>query len=123
MTAEFDETIAVPARPSKEILIGLRFEKGMTREDIAEHFNTSVATVRRWIKELGVPRPVRKQKPIKLTSLGGSGEIVASLDDGYTRFERARMVLEGRVVERTGLGYYLDGRPASADDIMRAAAV
>lgn len=109
--------------PSRELLVELRFEKGMTREGIAEYFNTSVATVRRWIKELDVPRPVRKKKPQRLQSISSSGEIIGQIDDGYSRFEKARILLEGRVVDRTGRGYYLDGRPSSAEAIMNAAGV
>lgn len=109
--------------PSRELLIELRFEKGMTREGMAEYFKTSVATVRRWIKELDVPRPVRKKKPKRLQSIASTGELIGKIDDGYSRFERARIILEGRVVDRTGRGYYLDGRPASAESIMIAAGV
>jgi len=107
--------------PSKELLTTLRFDSCMTREEIAEHFNTSVATVRRWIKELGVPRPTRQKPSKKNAHLSNIGEIIVDGGDGYSRFERARIVLEGRVIEFTGRGYYLDGRPARATDIIAAA--
>lgn len=123
MVDDTDDDKPEPQTPARETLIELRFEKNMTREDIAEHFKTSVATVRRWIKELEVPRPARRKKPKRVKNITASGEIIGELDDGYSRFERARILLEGRVVERTGRGYYLDGRPASAEDILEAAGV
>lgn len=107
--------------PTREKLIELRFEKGMTREDIAEHYDVSIATVRRWIKEMEVPRPSRRSRPKRPKHLTSSGEIVAKADDHYNKLERARITLEGRVVERSGRGYYLDGKPASAEEIIAAA--
>lgn len=107
--------------PSREKLIELRFEKSMTREDIAENCGVSIATVRRWIKELDVPRPTRRARARRPKFLTSIGEIVADAGDGYNRFERARKVLQGRVVDRHGRGYYLDGRPASAEFIITTA--
>lgn len=107
--------------PSRERLIELRFEKAMTREDIAEHFEVSIATVRRWIKEMDVPRPSRRTRPKRPKHLSPSGEIVAKLDDGYNTMERARITLGGRLVVRRGYGYYLDGKPAHVDEILAAA--
>lgn len=107
--------------PTKELLIELRFKKGMTREDIAEHFDVSIATVRRWIKEMDVPRPSRRTRPKRANHLTSSGEIVGKTDDGYTTLERAQMKLGSRLVERPGFGYYLDGRPAHIDRILEAA--
>ncbi|QJA43143.1 hypothetical protein [Phaeobacter phage MD18] len=109
------------ATPPREKIIELRFDRGMTREDIAEHFDVSIATVRRWIKELNVPRPSRRSRTKRPKHLTSSGEIVAKVGDAYNKLERARMTLEGRVVERAGRGYYLDGKPASADEIIEAA--
>lgn len=109
------------AAPSREKLIELRFDKGMTREDIAEHFDVSTATVRRWIKELNVPRPSRRTRPKRPKHLTSSGEIVAKVGDGYNALERAMIELGGRVVEFRGKGYYLDGKPASAEEIIAAA--
>lgn len=109
--------------PSREKLIELRFEKGMTREDIAEYFDVSIATVRRWIKELDVPRPTRRARPKKPKHLTSAGEIVAKLGDGYNKLERAKMKLGGRLIEKPGYGYYLDGRPAHVDRIIEAAGV
>ena len=114
MTLNKDKT------PSRERLIELRFKKAMTREDIAEHFEVSIATVRRWIKELDIPRPIRRtqqNRPKHLTSLG---EIVANPGDGYTSMERARIRLGGRLLLLHGKGYYLDGRPAHVDTILEA---
>jgi len=106
--------------PTKEQLVELRFDRGLTREGIAEHFNVSTATVRRWIKELKIPRPTRQATAKRPKHLSLNGEIVASLGDGYNDLERARIALEGRVVEFLGKGYYLDGKPASAEEVIAA---
>lgn len=103
--------------PKREKLVELRFDKGMTREGIAEYYGVSIATVRRWIKDLDVPRLSRRAKPKHLTS---SGEIIAKVDKGYTVIERAMMKFGGRLVERDGFGYYLDGKPAHTDAIIEA---
>jgi transposase len=107
--------------PSRERLVELRFEKAMTREDIADHFDVSIATVRRWIKDMYVPRPNRRTRPKRPKHLTASGEIVAKVDDGYNNMERAHIILQGRLVSRAGFGYYLDGKPAHIDDILAAA--
>ena len=107
--------------PTRDDLINLREAKGMTREQIAEHYDVSLATVRRWIKELKVPRPskqVRYKEPSHLTRLG---EIVAEPDDGLTVMEKAKDILGDRLVEKRGLGYFLDGRPASSIKVVHAA--
>jgi transposase len=107
--------------PSREKLVSLRFDKGMTREDIAEHFDVSIATVRRWIKEMDVPRPSRRKRPKRPKNITSRGEIVARTEDHYNRLERALLTLGGRVVEFTGRGYYLDGLPVSAEEVVAAA--
>lgn len=106
--------------PTRTLLIKLRFEQGMTREDISEYFDVSIATVRRWIKELDVPRPSRRKRPKRPSNITARGEIVARVDDHYSPFERARINLGGRVVEFRGRGYYLDGKPVSAEEIIAA---
>jgi hypothetical protein len=93
----------------------------MTREGIAEYFNVSIATVRRWIKEMDVPRPTRRTRPKRPKHLTTSGGIIAKPGDGYNSLERAKMILGGRLIEKPGYGYYLDGRPAHIDDILKAA--
>lgn len=109
--------------PARETLVELRFTKQMTREDIAEYYGVNVATVRRWIKELGVPRPARRKTPPRAAHLTSSGEIVTPItnDQAYTTLENARILLEGRLIVRHGYGYYLDGRPAHIDNILAAA--
>lgn len=109
--------------PERETLIELRFAKQMTREDIADYFDVNVATVRRWIKDLGVPRPARRKSPPRSPHLTSSGEIVTPIknDEAYTSLENARILLEGRLIVRFGFGYYLDGRPAHIDAILVAA--
>lgn len=109
--------------PEREVLVELRFVKQMTREAIAEYFDVNVATVRRWIKDLGVPRPARRKAPPRSPHLTSSGEIVTQItnDDAYTSLENARITLEGRLIVKHGYGYFLDGRPAHIDVILKAA--
>lgn len=108
--------------PSRDALIELRFNQRMTREAMAEHFDVSIATVRRWIKELKVPRPPRRK--LRRRAVQRSTESVQlCTDSGYTRLERAQMHLEGRLIEKPGYGYYLDGRPASVEAVLAAANV
>ena len=107
---------------TRDKLIELRFEHGMTREDIAEYFDVSIATVRRWIKEMDIPRP-RSLKPKRHANMTASGEIIVPMGDTYTRMERAKIVLGGRLINRKGRGYYLDGRPADVDTILTTAQV
>ena len=107
--------------PTREELIHLRETEGLTREQIAEHFEVSLTTVRRWIKELKIPRPskqVRYKEPSHLSRLG---EIIAEPDDGITVMEQALKILGDRVTEKRGFGYMLDGRPASSTKIVHAA--
>lgn len=107
--------------PTRDDLIHLREKEGLTREQIAEHYEVSLATVRRWIKELNVPRPskqVRYKAPSPLSRLG---EIIADPDDGKTVLERAMDTLGDRVTEKRGYGYMLDGKPASTQRIVHAA--
>lgn len=109
--------------PTRDTLIELRFVKMMTREDIAEHYDVNVATVRRWIKDMGVPRPTRRKQLPQSPHLTSSGEIVTPVynEDAYTSLENARIILEGRLTLRKGYGYYLDGRPAHIDLILSTA--
>jgi hypothetical protein len=109
--------------PERKVLIELRFGKQMTREAIAEYFSVNVATVRRWIKDLDVPRPTRRKTIPRAPHLTSSGEIVSPItnDEAYTSIENARIILEGRLIVRHGYGYYLDGRPAHIDVVLDAA--
>lgn len=106
--------------PTREELIRLRETVGLTREQIAEHFGVGVSTVRRWIRELGVPRPTPRRRKKEQPHLSSSGEIIAPVDDGLTLMERAKMILGSRLSERRE-GYFLDNRPAHITKIVDAA--
>ena len=106
--------------PTRDELIDLREGKKLTREKIAEHYDVSLTTVRRWIKELDIPRPTRvkiKRPP----HISRNGYIIAILDDGYTVIERALRILGPRALEKRGRGYFLDGMPVSSLVIVHAA--
>jgi DNA-binding transcriptional regulator LsrR (DeoR family) len=107
--------------PTKEKLMDLRFTEKMKREDIAELYGVSIATVRRWIKEMNIPRPART-KIKRNKRLTPSGEIVIPLvwRDEYTSLEMAQMRLEGRLITRASYGYYLCGRLTDIDTILVA---
>ena len=107
--------------PTREEIIDLREKQGLTREQIAEHYDVSLTTVRRWIKELNIPRPskqVRYKEPSHLSLLG---EIIADPDDGMTIMERAFKILGDRLTEKRHVGYVLDGRHASSRAVIHAA--
>lgn len=107
--------------PTRDDLIRLRENEGMTREQIAEHYKVSLTTVRRWIKELKVPRPSKQARNQITRPLTRFGEIIAEPDDGMTVMERAKDKLGPRLTERRGLGYFLDGRPVSSRRVVEAA--
>ncbi len=107
------------AGPTREELVRLR-ESGMTREDLAEHYDVGVSTIRRWIKERGVPRPTPSSRRRRLAHLSSNGEIIAPPDDGKTIIEKARLLLGTRFSSHRD-GYKLDGKPASTAIIVHAA--
>ncbi len=107
--------------PTREELIALREKEGFTREQMAEHYDVSLTTIRRWIKELKVPRPSKQARYRETSTLTRLGEIVADPDDGITVMEKALGILGDRVTEKRGLGYFLDKRPASSQKIVHAA--
>jgi DeoR/GlpR family transcriptional regulator of sugar metabolism len=107
--------------PTREELIRLRENMEMTREDIAEHFGVGVSTVRRWIREMKIPRPTPRRRKRHQPHLSSSGEIIAPVDDGLTLMERAKMQLGGRLTESPKKGYMLDGRPSHVRLIIAAA--
>lgn len=107
--------------PTREELINLRETQGLTREQIAEHYEVSLTTVRRWIKELNVPRPSKQVRYKEPSYLSRTGEIIAEPDDGITVTERAQNILGDRLREDRHRGYILDGRPVSSTVVVHAA--
>lgn len=107
------------AGPTREELVRLR-ESGMTRENLAEHYDVGVSTIRRWIKERGVPRPTPNSRRRRLIHLSSDGGIIAPPDDGKTVMEKARLLLGSRFSSHKD-GYRLDGKPASTMVIVHAA--
>jgi len=106
---------------TREELINLREKQGMTREQIAEHFKVSLTTVRRWIKEMKVPRPTKQARQQRNKNISRLGEIIAEPDDGYTIMDKARAILGDRLTEKRGYGYHLDGRPVSSRRVVESA--
>ncbi len=107
--------------PTREELIRLRETMEMTREEIAEHFGVGVSTVRRWIREMKIPRPTPRRRKRHQPHLSSSGEIIAPIDDGLTLMERAKLLLGNRLTESRVKGYVLDGRPSNIRRIFDAA--
>jgi len=107
------------AGPTKEELTRLR-ESGLTREDLAAHYDVGVSTIRRWIKEKGVPRPTPNSRRRRMPHLSLNGEIIALADDGKTLLDKARMTLGARFSSHKD-GYHLDGKPANVSVIIHAA--
>lgn len=109
--------------PTRIELINLRENRKLTREQIAEHYDVSLTTVRRWIKELNVPRPSKQVKYERFPGMTRTGEIVAEPDDGFTLLDKAKTLLGDRLIEKRGKGYFLDGRPCNVYKILEAAGV
>lgn len=107
--------------PTRDDLIRLREDEGMTRDQIAKHYEVSLTTVRRWIKDLKIPRPTKQARNQPRKPLTRFGEIVAEPDDGMTIMERAEQILGPRLTERRGVGYILDGRPVSSRRVVESA--
>lgn len=107
--------------PDRNEIITLREEKGMTREQIAEHYDVSVGTVRRWIKDLNIPRPTRRSRPELSVNMTPSGGLIGRIDNGLTSLERAITILGSRFTEDRRKGYMLDGRPANINAILKEA--
>lgn len=107
--------------PTREHLIYLREKEGMTRDQIAEYYNVSLTTVRRWIREFNVPRPTKQRDHNPNKAISRNGEIIAPLDDGLTILERAEKILGDRLTEKRGMGYFLDGRPVNVSTVIKAA--
>lgn len=107
--------------PTREDIIHQREKQGMTREQIAEHYDVSLATVRRWIRDLGIPRPSKQVRYKQPTILSREGSIIAEPDDGETILEKSQRILGDRFSEKRGYGYMLDGRPSSIKAIVHAA--
>ena len=107
-----------PNLPSRDELISLR-ENGMNREEIAAYFNTSLATVKRWIARLEVPTSTEPRK--RRRALLSPHEAIAT-DTALTVIERARRIL-GKRMSQDNRGYTLDGRPVKIEALLAAAGV
>lgn len=107
--------------PTREKIIDLREKQGMTREQIAEHYDVSLATVRRWIRDFNIPRPSKQVRYKQPTHLSREGAIIADPDDGETIMEKAQRILGDRLTEKRGYGYMLDERLTSTRAIVHAA--
>lgn len=107
--------------PNREELINLRETQGLTREQIAEHYEVSLTTVRRWIKEMNVPRPTKQARQQRNKNISRTGEIIAEPDDGMTIMDKAKAILGDRLTERRGMGYYIDNKPVSTRRVIESA--
>lgn len=108
-----------PRMPTREDLIALRDGEGLNREEIAAYYNTSLATVKRWIARLDVPtsvEPRRKRRPQLCQR-----EAIAN-DTSLTVIERARRILGPRM-NQDQRGYTLDGRPVKVEALLAAAGI
>lgn len=107
--------------PTRDELIRLREDEGMTREQIADHYEVSLTTVRRWIKELKIPRPSKQARNQTTKLYKRFGELVADPDDGITIMERAEQILGTRLTYSRNRGRMLDGRPVHTRKVVEAA--
>lgn len=101
--------------PSKDELEELR--ETMTREQLSEHYNVSVSQIKRWITQLGVSKKTRGSNGKEKISLS---PVELNFDSGLPAMEKAKIRLGDRMEIRRG-SYWLDGRPASSDKILKEA--
>lgn len=108
-------TVEYPA-PDRDDLIRLRKE-GLNREDIALRFGVSLARVKRWIKEMGIPAAINNRAAKKIVPMDSAelGE-----DYGLTLIEKAKKTLGTRMTQDYR-GYLLDGRLVRIDILLQAA--
>ena len=100
---------------TKDELRGLR-DRGLTRQQIADKLDTSLSTVKRMLARHGLVN--RRQARVGVVEL--NVVIDHSPEAGFNQMERARMRLGNRVKENAR-GYTLDGVPATAWDLLKAA--
>lgn len=106
--------------PTREQLLELRAQ-GYTREQISERFEVGMSTVRRWIKDMNIPRPAKQVRYKEAAPLKKVGALVLDPDDGMTLIEKAQKSLGDRLKEKRGVGYILDGRHVSTAAVVKAA--
>ena len=108
--------------PDRDEFVKKRQVEGLTRTKLAEHYGVTESVIRRWIRVLDVPRrphgTASRRKKIKPKM-----RAIDTSDQFLTTTDKALDILDARVIERKGFGYYLDGRPASIDQILVAAQV
>ena len=103
-------------KPTKEELEKLR-ELGLTRQGIADHYNVSIAQVKRWIASFEVSKKTRS-RPI-IGSARVSRGISLPPNYGITLVEQAQNLLGSRMTHDRHKGYCVDGRPMKVTDIVK----
>ena len=104
---------------TRDDLIYLQDEMRMSKEDIAVKYGRSLRTVVRWFREKKVP-PAQSRRPSKILTSAEACQYLSM--DGETSLEKAQSILGGRLMERIGYGYYLDGKPCTISALLTAAA-
>ena len=107
----------MPANPTPTFddLLALRAE--LTNIEIAEKFDVSPSTVKRWVKRLNIPPREPKNKDVEETPRPKP----LPVDSGISLLDQCKQILGGRMSEKVGQGYLLDGRPVSSMKIIQAA--
>lgn len=99
-------------RPPRDDLEDCRKER-MTLDEIAEIYEVSVPTVKRWIRNYGLTS-TRKPKKVLVMPQSKTGFQGSLLDQAKAKLGR-------RVSEHRVRGYFLDGCAVKADDLIVAA--
>ena len=102
--------------PTKDELIKLRAV--MSNTQIAEMHGVSPSSVKRRITSLDVPK--RPSKVVRLKSNREPPRYV-SVDEGVSLMDKCKQILGDRMGEDRARGYLLDERPASSQQVIKAA--
>ena len=92
-------------------------DENMTLQDIADIYNVSVSTVKRWMRHYKLANGARpRKKKVDMLPAPDLSDLICALD-------RAKEKLKTRLTEHPRRGYLLDGRPVKAEDLIKAAGI
>lgn len=107
----------MPSTPVPTLEEMLILREKLTNIQIAELYGVSPSTVKRWVKRLKIAPREPKNKDVE----DKPRPVPLPVDSGISLMDQCKQILGGRMTEKTGQGYMLDGRPVSSMQIIKAA--